>query len=342
MKITPNRTPLAPIAALILALVAAFGCAAQSETEPETLTFMAGFRPQANLPFVAAYVAQEEGYFAEQGLDVEILHSTGEHISLMMAGEVDFTTADANTVLQRRADPGLPIVAISLFGQRGQQAFLSLAEDELRSPKDWEGHTFGYKVTIPPDYLAILDAEGVDRSAISEVRVGFDPRILTERKVDILAAFKSNEPNVIRGLGFDVDVIDAADYGVPTLGLTYITQEKTIEERADTVERFLKATLKGVEFAAANTEETLDIVLKHAEGADREHMRFMLNAEFADAVSPLTDANGIGWMTSEQWRAFHDSLLEHDALPAAQDVDSAFTDAFIERVYDDDGNLRWP
>ena len=324
----------------VAALLWLVGCNL-GESDPESVTFMAGFRPQANLPFVAAYVADEKGYFEEQGLDVEILHSTGEHLNLLMAGEVDFTTVDGNSVLQRRADPGLPIVAIALFGQRGQQAFLALSDSGINSPKDWEGKTFGYKVTIPPDYLAILEAEGVDRSQIEEVRVGFDPRVLTEGQVDVLAAFKSNEPNVIRGIGFEVNMFDAADYGVPTLGLTYIVRQDMIDDDPDTVERFLKATMKGLEFAAANTEETLDIVLKHAEGADREHMRFMLDAEFADAVSPLTDANGLGWMTEEQWQEFHDSLLKYGALPGSQDVSTAFTDEFLEEIYEG-GKVEWP
>ena len=324
----------------LAALLCLTGCSF-GETDPKSVTFMAGFRPQANLPFVAAYVAEEKGFFEEQGLNVEILHSTGEHLNLLMAGEVDFTTVDGNSVLQRRADPGLPIVAIALFGQRGQQAFLALSDSGINAPKDWEGKTFGYKVSIPPDYLAILEAEGVDRSRIQEVRVGFDPRVLTEGQVDVLAAFKSNEPNVIRGMGFDVNVFDAADYGVPTLGLTYIVRQEQIDEDSDTVERFLKATMKGLEFAAANTEETLDIVLKYAEGADREHMRFMLEAEFADATAPHTDANGLGWMSEEQWQEFHDSLLKYGALSGSQDVGSAFTDEFLEDIYEN-GNVDWP
>lgn len=332
------------ISLTIVTILCLAGCSSSfslGESEPKSVTFMAGFRPQANLPFVAAYVAQEKGYFEEQGLTVDIQHSTGEHLNLLMAGEVDFTTVDGNSVLQRRADPGLPIVAIALFGQRGQQAFLALSDSGITTPKDWEGKTFGYKVTIPVDYLAILEAEGVDRSQIQEVRVGFDPRVLTEGQVDVLAGFKSNEPNVIRGLGFDVNMFDAADYGVPTLGLTYIVRQDQIDDDPETVERFLKATMKGLEFAAANTEETLDIVLKYAEGADREHMRFMLDAEFADAVSPLTDSNGLGWMNEEQWQEFHDSLLKYGALPGSQDVSAAFTDEFLEDVYED-GKVEWP
>lgn len=328
-------------AAAILCLAGCSFSFSLGESEPKSVTFMAGFRPQANLPFVAAYVAQEKGYFGEQGLTVDIQHSTGEHLNLLMAGEVDFTTVDGNSVLQRRADPGLPIVAIALFGQRGQQAFLALSDSGITTPKDWEGKTFGYKITIPVDYLAILEAESVDRSQVQEVRVGFDPRVLTEGQVDVLAGFKSNEPNVIRGLGFDVNMFDAADYGVPTLGLTYIVRQDQIDDDPETVERFLKATMKGLEFAAANTEETLDIVLKYAEGADREHMRFMLDAEFADAVSPLTDSNGLGWMNEQQWQEFHDSLLKYDALPGSQDVGAAFTDEFLEDVYED-GKVEWP
>ena len=148
-----------------VAVVALMALACSGEDAPlKSVTFMAGFKPQANLPFAAAYVAQEKGYFHEQGLDVDIRHSTGEHLNLLIAGDVHFTTADANSVLQRRADPGLPIVAIALFGQRGQQAFVALEESGIQTPKDWEGRTFGYKVSVPPDYLAIVDAAGVDRS----------------------------------------------------------------------------------------------------------------------------------------------------------------------------------
>ena len=325
---------------LLAALPVAIACS-EEEKEVKSITFMAGFKPQANLPFVAAYVAQDKGYFTEQGLEVDIKHSTGEHLNLLMSGDVDFTTADANSVLKRRADPELPIVAVALFGQQGQQAFVSLGESGIQTPKDWEGKTFGYKISVPPDYLAILEAAGVDRSKIQEVRVGFDPRILTEKQVDILAVFKSNEPDTLRGLGFDVTVFDASDYGVPTLGLTYITRQDMVDDSSDTVQRFVKATMKGLEFAFANTEETLDIIMKFAENEDREHQRFMLATEIEDAASSITESNGLGWMTAQQWQQFHDSLIQYGALEGSTDVNLAFTDRFLEDIYDN-GKLEWP
>jgi ABC-type nitrate/sulfonate/bicarbonate transport system substrate-binding protein len=95
---------------------------------PLSLTFMAGYKPQANLPFVGVYVAQEKGYFAAENLDVIIEHSPGQgqHLQMVATGKVQVTTQDAAVLLKRRADPGLPLVSIALIGQQGQQAFAAL------------------------------------------------------------------------------------------------------------------------------------------------------------------------------------------------------------------------
>ena len=332
-------------AALLLLAAPIHAAYAAGEVEitplPRPVTFMAGFKPQANLPFVAAYVAQEQGYFAQQGLDVTIHHSTGQHLQLLLSGDVDITTAAAGSVLKRRADPGVPIRAIALFGQRGQQTFIALADSGIDSPRDWEGRTVGYRISLPPEYLAIVDAAGVDREQVREVRVGFDPRILVQGKVDVLAVFKSNEPDTMRKLGFEVVQFDPSAYGVPALGLTYIVREELIAAEPELIARFLKAALKGLEFSHSHPEETLDIVLRYADKEDRDHMRFMLEAEQADAVSEVTDAHGLGWMTARQWQEFHDLLVRYDALAREVDVAQAFTTRFLEQAYDD-GRLVWP
>ena len=331
------RFPLAVSLALGLALVTG-ACGGESEK----VVFMAGFKPQANLPFVAVYVAQEKGFFRDQGLEVDILHSgTGEHLLLLMAGDVDITTAAATSVLKRRSDPELPVVAFALFGQRGQQAYMALRDSGIKTVKEWEGKTFGYKVSVPPDYLAMLKANDADRSKIVEVNAGFDPRVLTERKVDVLAVFKSNEPDIVRGLGLDVVLWDPADYGVQSMGLTYITREEVVEQAPELLERFLKAALKGVGYVLGHREEALDIVMKYAPNEQREHQRFMLEMELADAVSPLTEQKGLGWMTEAQWRALYEQLVEFEALPRPFDYRTAYTDRFLRTVYDG-GELRWP
>jgi ABC-type nitrate/sulfonate/bicarbonate transport system substrate-binding protein len=102
------------------------------ESERLSLTFMAGFRAQANLPFVAVYVADRRGFFDALGLDVEIQHSSGqgEHIRLLLSGDIDVTTQPASELIQRRADPGAPMVVVALFGQTGDLGYAVLRDRE--------------------------------------------------------------------------------------------------------------------------------------------------------------------------------------------------------------------
>jgi ABC-type nitrate/sulfonate/bicarbonate transport system substrate-binding protein len=284
---------------------------------------MAGYKPQANLPFVGAYVAKEKGFFQQNGLDVAIEHSPGrgEHVQLLVAGKVQVTTMDAATILQRRADPGLPVVAIALIGQKGQQAFAALADSGIRTPKDWEGRTVGYKGTPPPDLFALLAAAGADVNKIKLVNVGFDPRVLSERQVDVYPLFKSNEPYLLNRWGHQLTLWDAADYGVPTLGLAYVTSEAYLQAHADELIRFLRAALQGVAYAQANPDEAVQIVLKYAgPETDPDHMRHMLETELRDAQSE----RGYGWQNLAQWQALADMLARYQALPAEADVSSAF------------------
>ncbi|RMF40989.1 MAG: hypothetical protein D6755_12980, partial [Anaerolineae bacterium] len=253
----------------VLVLMALSACTPKAASTPAELTpftFMAGYKPQANLPFVGAYVAKEKGFFEAEGLDVTIEHSPGkgEHLQLVTTGKVQVTTQDAAVLLKRRADPGLPIVSIALIGQRGQQAFAALATSGLQTPKDWEGHTVGYKGTPPPDLFALLAAAGADPDKVELVNVGFDPRVLTEGQVDVYPVFKSNEPFLIRSWGYEVTLWDAADYGVPTLGLTYVTSEETLAQQPEALAAFLRAALKGIAYAKEHPDEAVDIVLKYA------------------------------------------------------------------------------
>lgn len=293
------------------------------------MTFMAGYKPQANLPFVGAYIAKEKGFFEQNGLDVTIEHSTGngEHLQLLVAGTVQVITMDAATVLQRRADPGLPVVSIALIGQKGQQAFAALKDSGMVTPKDWEGKTVGYKGTPPPDLFALLAAAGADVSKINLVNVGFDPRVLSEGQVDVYPVFKSNEPYLLKSWGSELTLWDAADYDVPTLGLTYATSEEYAQAHAAELTLFLDSVIEGIAYAEGNPDEAVEIVMKYAgPETDPAHMKYMLETELKDAQSE----HGFGWQSAEQWQALADMLAQNKSLSADVDVNAAFNTAILE------------
>ncbi len=325
------------LAALALAALAALGlagCRAPNAAGDGAmqLTFMAGFKPQANLPFVGVYVAQEKGFFEQEGLAVDVQHSAGggEHLQLLAAGQVHVTTQDAAVLLQRRADPGLPLVSIGLVGQRGQQAYVALAQSGLRTPADWRGRTVGFKGTPPPDVFAILEAVGLAEADIDLVNVGFDPRVLTEGVVDVYPVYKSNEPNLIEGWGYELVQWEAADYGVPTLGLVYVTTDELVESQPQMLAAFMRGALRGMAYAEAHRDEAVSITMRYAGAdADAAHMRFMLDTELEDFHSAVTAAHGLGWQTLEQWQALADMLWQYDALAEGVVVEEAFTNALL-------------
>jgi ABC-type nitrate/sulfonate/bicarbonate transport system substrate-binding protein len=315
----------------ILLLLILAACAPIPQAVPAaslSMTFMAGYKPQANLPFVGVYVAQEKGFFAAENLDVTIEHSPGQgqHLQMVATGKVQVTTQDASVLLKRRADPGLPLVSIALIGQRGQQAFAALASSGLKTPQDWEGHLVGYKGTPPPDLFALIGKAGADVNKMELVNVGFDPRLLAEGVVDVYPVFKSNEPFMLQNWGYEVVLWDAADFGIPTLGLTYVTSDEALQSHREELVRFLRAALKGIDYAAENPDEAVEIVLKYAgPETSRDHMRFMLDSELSEK-----DSNqGVGWQTEEQWQALSEMLQEFDAMPPV-DVNHVFTTQILE------------
>ena len=299
---------------------------------------MAGFRPQASLPFVAVYVADAQGYFAEEGLAVTIEHSTqGEQLQLLLAGEIDFTTGTAAQVLRRRATE-IPVRAIALFGQRGDQGFVVRADSGIETPADFAGRSIGFKAgVVPAELLALLASADLEADDVDLQAVGFDERIFIAGEVEVFPVFLSNEPNRIRNAGVPITVFDPADYGVTTLGLTFIARADTVEDDAALVEAFLRAALRGAAYAEEHVDEAIEVVLIYAEGADPDHQRFLLETDLRNAAR----ADGMGRASLEQWEALQQVLLEFDpAFEGPVDVATVFEGSFVDALYGDDGELR--
>ncbi|TAK77778.1 MAG: hypothetical protein EPO16_04845 [Dehalococcoidia bacterium] len=298
---------------------------------PAKVTFMAGFRPQANLPFVAAYVAKEKGFFADENLDVEIKHSSGadEHLKFLLEGSVQFTTATAAQVLRRSGD-GLPVVAVALYGQRGDQGYLARADSGIKTPADLKGRTIGFKSGVVPAELdGMLAGAGLKRDDVKLVSVGFDVRAFIEKQVEVYPVFLSNEPFAVRKAGVDVTVLDPADFGVPTLGLTTLVNRETLTKDPALVERYLRATLRAVVWTQAHPDEAVQVVLKYAPGADAAQQRFLLEKDLEAARR----ADGIGRSSKEQWQALADTLVKYQALPKTPDVTQAFDSRLVDGLY---------
>ena len=333
-----KRLIAGPLLLLAAAAVMA-ACGSEDDDGRLSLTFMAGFRAQANLPFVAVYVAEQQGFFEEEGLDVEIQHSAGggEHIRLLLAGEIDVSTQPASELIQRRADPGAPLVAVALFGQRGDLGYAVLEQSGIETPADFAGALVGFKGVVQAEFLAMLAAVGLGEDDVDLVSVGFNPVVLSEGEIDVYPVFLSNEPDTLQRLiGVPLRLFQAADFGVPTLGVTYVVSEELladVEER-EALLRFLRATMRGFRFALDDPDAAIDATRAFIpEDADLTHERFILDTELGNAVSALTEQSGLGWFTRAQFEALQEVLLEFGAIPDPADLDAALDRSFLEEIY---------
>lgn len=344
----------APAAAATTAPAAATQAPAASSGDKQKVTFQAGYLPQGNISFIAAYVAKEKGFFDQEGLDVTIDHTApgqGENFKRLAASDIQFTTIPGPDLLTQVGDNGVPFVSVAVFGHSSDNGLMTLANSGIKTLKDMEGKKVGYKFVVLPWMKAMFDAAGVDQSKINFVGVGFDPRVILpdfgEGQVDAVQIFKSNEPDTMTRAGFPVTVFNPEDFGVPTLGQTYITNRQIAQSNPELISKFLKATMMGLQYAVdpKNTEEVTDIIMKYAGAdADREHQKFLYQTEIKDSylTSPATKEVGLGYAADKEWQDMIDVIAKYKGLqkdPPA--VNAVWDPQFIKSIYQN-GQLQFP
>src|SRR5690625_7794082 len=115
-----------------------------SDKDAEDLTpvsFVLDWTPNTN--HTGIYVAKANGYFEEQGLDVEIMLSgeVGAN-QLIASGKADFGVSYQEGLTQARAE-GLPLVSIAAVMQHNTAGYASPVEKDITEPKDLEGKIYG-------------------------------------------------------------------------------------------------------------------------------------------------------------------------------------------------------
>ncbi len=103
-----------------------------------------------------------------------------------------------------------------------------------------------------------------------------------------------------------------------------------ISDNPDVVLRFLRATLKGHQYALDFPDEALEICLRYADNPDPEVQRAML-----DASIPLiyTGYDDIGWMQQDVWQGMHRILADQNLLEGPVNIEEVFTLQFLKEIY---------
>lgn len=283
--------------------------------------------------FAGNYVAAQKGFYEEQGIEANLIPYSEENkpIEAVVSGKATFGITGADELILAR-EKGLPVKAFAVIYKINPVVAYSLKKSGITKPSDFVGKTVGIEKEVNVEYLyaAMMSKLKIDRSKIKEIPIGSTATELLEGKTDVSTGYVINEPHQAIAAGQDVNIILMADFGVNMYADVLFATEDTINTNPFLVERFLRGTLKGWQYAIENVDEAVGITLKYAAGSTRSHEEYMLNSSLSlvnDGESPL------GWMDKNKWAQVSAILYEQKISEKEVNVSNAYTMQFLNKIY---------
>jgi NitT/TauT family transport system substrate-binding protein len=233
------------------------------------LTFTPHWLPQAQ--FAGYYVADKMGFYRAEGIDVEIVHPSASvnAIESLINGQSDIISLFLITAISSR-NSGIDLVNIGQFSQNSALLFVAKKENNISKLSDLNGKEIGV-------WSSGFDEVGKALIHSNNYKVEWVPILSTINLfliggIDIMTVMSFNEYNQIINSGFNEDELTTfffSNYGynIPEDGIYCLN--KTLTQRKGDLEKFMRATLKGWDYAREHRAETIDLVL---EIMKREHI----------------------------------------------------------------------
>ena len=324
------------LCALALCLAACGGESAggsESGTALKEITVVLDYVPNTN--HTGLYVALENGYFAEQGLNVTIEEpgDNANSLTLVANGTGEFGIGYQEDVTYAlTGDEPLPIKAIAAIIQHNTSGFASYTPKNINSPKDFEGKTYagwggpGEEAVI----RAVMEAAGADFSTLSMITSDGSGFAALEDKVDFMWFYEAWDCVKAEMAGFDLNYMELRqldsrlDYYTPVI----ITSDKMISENPETVQAFMDAVKKGYEYAIANPKESAAILHKYAPDYEIELLeksQNILSAKYSE------DSETWGMMKDSVWDNYTDFMFENKLITKKIAASDCYTNQFIKK-----------
>ena len=219
-------------------------------------------------------VAQEMGYFAAQGLDVEIIApaNPNDPPKLVAAGKADLAVSYQHQH-QVQVDQGLPLVRIATLVATPLNSLLVLADSDIKTIADLKGKTVGYSVGGFETALlkVMLEKAGLKLADVKLVNVNFSlsPALLSKKADAVIGAFRNFELNQMEiekhpGRAFFVE-----EYGVPSYDeLIIVANRNALGEKK--LRKFVDGLEQGVQYLVNHPDESWQLFIKGRNDLDDE------------------------------------------------------------------------
>jgi NitT/TauT family transport system substrate-binding protein len=173
--------------------------------------------------------------------------------------------------------------------------------------------------------VGLLSANGIAQAEVDANEIGFNQvESLLSDQSEAVVVYANNEPVQLQAQGIDVNIIYVSDF-IDMVANGIITNEMTMAEDPEMVQRFVTATLRGLQDTLANPAEAYEISQKFVEGLGDERMNVL------EARCLCGRLNHWAYLTGLPGKIRSASLLEMGFLDAPlADLDAAFTNQFVE------------
>ena len=283
----------------------------------QKLTLMLDWFP--NIDHLPIYVARQQGYFSEKGLEIKILSpsDTSDALKLAASGSVDIAISyQPQTIIA--ASEGLDIIAVGRLIEHPLTTLLFLKGKGINKPSDLEGKRIGYTVPGLMDVLLKAFAKINGIKNYTPINVGFTivPSLVAGKVDAIMGPFKTYETVELRHRGYQAGYFELEQWGIPDYDeLIFVCGAKALKEKEKLIKIFSMAVDRGIAYSRANPEKALEQYFKAVPEADKktETEAFKLTLPYF-SYSQKHDVR--------RWQRFADFSLKYGLVDRPVDVKS--------------------
>lgn len=226
--------------------------------------------------FAGYYAAQQQGFYSDEGLDVEIRErdpavAPSEEV---LSGKAQFGIADTSLILQRLR--GEPLVIMAAIFQHSPLVLITLKDSGIISPLELKGKRVMYQQNVDDAVLtAMLTEFEMDSTSFEHVAHSFKDDALLTSNIDAMSVYLTNQPFFYKNNNTDINIISPVSYGIDFYGDMLFTSENYMNNHTDSALAFRRASIKGWEYALANPEQVVDwIIDRYGSDKPREQLLF--------------------------------------------------------------------
>ncbi|MDQ8020237.1 MAG: ABC transporter substrate-binding protein [Moraxellaceae bacterium] len=297
-----------------------------------------------NAPFdgsnAAFFLAQQKGYYAAEGLDVQFDPSggSGEVATRIGSGAYDFGFGDVNVLMEFNAkNPSAAGKAVYMLYYRSPLSVASFAKAGINKPTDLNGRKLGGALTDGAFKLfpAYAELAGVKPETVKWEYGDLRLRevMLLKGDVDAVLGFDSTMYFSFVRQGIkpeDIKFLYYADIGLDIYGNGIVVSKKMLDSNPATVKGFVAATAKGWRDAIANPGAAIAALKGKSALVDEKlelaKLEWLIKNQI---VTGESRADGMGGVRADRMNKAIDTLTKAFALPAKPKLEDVFNSAFL-------------